>query len=227
MFAELSLYRRNLGTIYKGYGYKGWITRGCWHRYTAAMDLQTNKTSLSCVTPIGAVEQQQVIEQTTHFIQLGEELLDRRFDGIPVHFDLKGRTAGMYKVTGRGRRTQRQIRYNPWIFAKYYEDNLTVTVPHEVAHYLVDCVHGLRNVRSHGAEWKAVMDAFGVNSRATSTFDLEGIPTRRQQQIDYRCGCKEHQLGIRRHNKVSRGEANYLCRYCGEALRLAEPGSGL
>lgn len=189
---------------------------------------QSSKSSASTfsIEPIGFTKQQQVVAQTEHFIQLGGELLGREFDNIPVHFDLKGRTAGMYKIAGRGRRIQRQIRYNPWIFAKYYENNLTVTVPHEVAHYLVDCVHGLRKVRPHGNEWKAVMNAFGVDSRATSTFNLEGIPTRRQQQIDYLCGCKEHQLGIRRHNKVSRGEANYLCRYCGEVLKLAEPGSG-
>jgi SprT protein len=179
------------------------------------------------IEPIGLTKQQQVVVQTEHFIRLGGELLGREFDYIPVYFDLKGRTAGMYKVAGRGRRIQRQIRYNPWIFAKYYENNLTVTVPHEVAHYLVDCVHGLRKVRPHGNEWKAVMNAFGVDSRATSTFDLEGIPTRRQQQVDYRCGCKEHQLGIRRHNKVSRGEANYLCRYCGEVLRFVEPDNTL
>jgi len=179
------------------------------------------------IKPIGPDEQQQVVEQTEHFIRLGGELLGREFDNIPVHFDLKGRTAGMYKVAGRGWRIQRQIRYNPWIFAKYYENNLTVTVPHEVAHYLVDCVYGLRNVRPHGVEWKAVMSSFGVDSRATSTFDLEGIPTRRQQQVDYRCGCKTHQLGVRRHNKVLRGEANYLCRCCGEVLKLVESGRAL
>ena len=184
-------------------------------------------TSEFSIKPIGPDEQQQVVDQTEHFIRLGGEFLGRKFDNIPVHFDLKGRTAGMYKVMGRGRRIQRQIRYNPWIFAKYYENNLTVTVPHEVAHYLVDCVYGLRNVRPHGAEWKAVMSSFGVDSRATSTFDLEGIPTRRRQQIDYRCGCKAHQLGVRRHNKVLRGEANYLCRYCGEVLKLVKSGRAL
>lgn len=173
----------------------------------------------SCIKPIGIAEQEQVLEQTEHFIRLGGELFGREFEPIPIYFDLKGRTAGMYKVTGRGRRVKRQIRYNPWIFAKYYENNLTVTVPHEVAHYLVDCVYGLRNVRPHGPEWKRVMDYFGVDNRATSTFNLDGIPTRKHQQIDYQCGCKTHQLGIRRHNKVARGEANYLCRYCGDILR--------
>ena len=190
------------------------------------MDITATKTLppavSSMVTPIGEFQQKQVVDQTIHFIQLGGELLGYDFDNIPVHFDLKGRTAGMYKVKGRGRRAQRQIRYNPWLFSKYYENNLTVTVPHEVAHYLVDCVHNSRwkgrRVRPHGTEWKAVMDAFGVDNSTTSKFDLEGIPTRGQQQLDYHCSCKVHQLSIRRHNKVCRGEASYLCRYCGEVL---------
>jgi SprT protein len=188
------------------------------------------KKPLCLVTPIGDVERREVMEQTAHFIRLGGELLGRHFDMIPVHFDLKGRTAGMYKVLGRGRRAQRQIRYNPWIFAKYYENNLNVTVPHEVAHYLVDCTYnskwkGSRRVRPHGVEWKSMMDAFGVDSRVTSTFDLEGIPQRQIQQFLYRCGCKDHHLSIRRHNKVYRQEATYLCRGCGEVLQSVEVGS--
>ena len=171
------------------------------------------------IEPIGIVEQRQVIAQTEHFIRLGGKLLGCHFDNIPVYFDLKGRTAGMYKVMGRGLLSRRIIRYNPWIFAKYYENNLAVTVPHEVAHYLVDCVHSIRKVRPHGAEWKSVMNAFGVDTSVTAKFDLEGIPARQYRQFEYVCVCKTHQLGARCHNKVSRGEANYLCRNCGESLK--------
>lgn len=185
------------------------------------MTTTSEKNSQSTVTPIGEAQQQQVIQQTRYFIRRGGELYRQQFDETPIYFDLKGRTAGMYKVVGRGRRAQRLIRYNPWIFAKYYDENLKVTVPHEVAHYLVDCLYGLRRVRPHGVEWKSVMDAFGVDSSVTSTFDLEGIPVRRKQQFAYRCGCKNHLLGIRRHNRVFRGEANYLCRHCGDVLTPA------
>lgn len=180
------------------------------------------------VTPIGDEKQREVIDRTEHYIHLGGELLSQKFDRIPVYFDLKGRTAGMYKVVGSGRRVQRQIRYNPWIFAKYYENNLNVTVPHEVAHYLVDCVHnskwkGSRRVRPHGVEWKSVMAAFGVDSRVTSNFDLEGVPQRQMRQFLYRCGCKDHSLSVRRHNKVHRREASYRCRHCGEVLAPVGP----
>lgn len=169
------------------------------------------------VAPIGISLQQQVLDQTARFIELGGELLGQRFEPVPVAFDLRGRTAGMYRVRGK----QRLIRYNPWIFAKYFDDSLNVTVPHEVAHYLVDCVHGIRRVKPHGAEWRGIMDAFGVDSRATARFDLAGIPQRRQRQFAYRCACQRHQLGSRRHTKVQRGEARYRCRQCGEHLVAA------
>jgi SprT protein len=202
------------------------------------MRFYSYNASMDYVIPISEAQQREVIEQTEHFIQRGAELFRHEFAVIPVAFDLRGRTAGMYKVTGRvkgwvwgkggskgsDKANSRQIRYNPWIFAKYYEENLTVTVPHEVAHYLVDCLYGLnrgglRGVRPHGVEWKAVMDAFGVDSSVTAKFDLVGIPSRQHQQFKYRCDCKIHQIGIRRHNKVLRGEANYLCRHCGDALK--------
>jgi SprT protein len=194
------------------------------------------------ITPIGSDQQRVVIEQTEYFIRLGAQLFQQDFTVIPVVFDLRGRAAGMYKVTagtrhgkksvnkGRiwarlhivGQQAHRQIRYNPWIFSKYYEENLSVTIPHEVAHYLVDCLYGLSRVRPHGPEWKAVMDAFGVDNSVTAKFDLTGIPTRQHQTFKYRCHCKVHQLGLRRHHKVLRGEANYLCRYCSVALTLVE-----
>ena len=130
----------------------------------------------------------------------------------------------MYVVSGRGLSIHRKIRYNPWLFGKYFEDNLRDTVPHEVAHYVTEQLYGRGNGRSgsgvlpHGQEWRSVMAAFGADDSVTCQFDLSGIPRRRQKTVDYRCHCREHQLGVRRHNKVERGLASYLCRHCGERL---------
>ena len=174
--------------------------------------------------PIAAEQQRQVVAATKKYIALAGQLYDQCFEAIPVLFDLRGRAAGMYVVSGRGRKLERKIRYNPWLFAKYFEDNLRDTVPHEVAHYVVEQLYGRGTRRNrvlpHGAEWRSVMAAFGADNSVTTNFDLTGIPQRQQRTVSYRCDCREHQLGIRRHNKVVRSNARYLCRYCGSALTV-------
>lgn len=172
------------------------------------------------IEPITAEQQRQVLERTRHFIGQASVELDCNLPDIPVQFDLIGRAAGMYKAA----RGSRVIRYNPYLFARYFDDSLNVTVPHEVAHYTVDVLHG-RRVRPHGAEWKAVMALFGVdNVRATARFDLQGIPQRRQRRFNYRCGCGPTQLGSRRHHNIQRGLARYVCRRCGSELEQSPLG---
>lgn len=167
-----------------------------------------------CIEPITPAQQQQVVAQTRHFIELANREMGCRLRDIPVRFDLTGRAAGMYKV----QRRQRMIRYNPYLMARYFEDGLNVTVPHEVAHYVVEQVHG-RKVRPHGPEWKSVMTLFGVeNQRATAPFDLAGIPQRRHRKFDYRCACRPHSVGARRHQNIQKGLAQYVCRHCGHIL---------
>lgn len=170
---------------------------------------------MNYVTPIDSTQQLEVIERTLYYISCGERILERSFDQIPVVFDLKGRASGMYRVRGH----QRVIRYNPWIFARYYDDCLAATVPHEVAHYLCDAVFGLGNIRPHGREWKALMKAFGADASVTANYSLQGIPLRRTARFRYLCACDQHFLGTQRHRRISLGRASYRCRRCGEILR--------
>ena len=159
-------------------------------------------------------QKQAVVNRTAECIQLLSDHFDRAFVPIPVLFDLRGKAAGMYRV----RKNERCIRYNPHIFARFFDDNLEQTVPHEVAHYIADAVYGFGNIRPHGPEWKAMMKLFGANTRATCDYDLRGLPLRKQQFFGYRCQCMAHQLGIRRHNKVMRNQMRYFCKYCGSIL---------
>ncbi|MCC6303203.1 MAG: SprT-like domain-containing protein [Gammaproteobacteria bacterium] len=163
--------------------------------------------------PIDVDRRAAVVEATQAWIDRAGALYGRRFEPIPVLFDLMGRSAGMYRV----RRGARVIRYNPWIFARYPRDSLAVTVPHEVAHYVVDCLHGLHRVRPHGREWRAVMGDFGVDPVATGVYALDGIPTRMQRRHVYRCACLVHRITTRRHNLILRG-ARYRCCRCGDDL---------
>ena len=164
--------------------------------------------------PIDVTQQARVRELTQDCVTRACALFGREFVTPPVLFDLSGRAAGQYRV----RRGEAAIRYNPWIFARYYDDNLASTVPHEVAHFVVDQVWGLRRVRAHGPEWRSVMQALGAEPRATARYDLSGLPVRRQRRFAYRCACRNHELTSCRHNRILRGEARYHCRRCGQSL---------
>ncbi|MDH5599999.1 MAG: SprT-like domain-containing protein [Gammaproteobacteria bacterium] len=166
------------------------------------------------IKPISTSLQERVIEQTKHFLESATNYYNREFKQIPVLFDLSGKAAGMYRVKAG----QRVIRYNPYIFAKYFEDNFNETIPHEVAHYVTDILYGLGNIRPHGHEWKSVMQQFGVAAKRTASYDLGGVPLRNYQKYMYRCGCQDYELTSRRHNKVLRGIGHYLCRDCGGKL---------
>ena len=165
--------------------------------------------------PLTESQKQQVVVATADYIWRAEEVFQRHFDLVPILFDLKGRAAGLYRVRG----SERVIRYNPWIFARYFDDNLAVTVPHEVAHYVSDMVHGAANIKPHGAEWKQLMAFFGVDASRTCDYDIEGLPLRRQQRFSYSCACSEYEISATRHNRVQRGIARYHCRRCGTELR--------
>jgi SprT protein len=162
------------------------------------------------IEPIGQELQQQVLAETERYMTRAEQICSRKFDRIPVLFDLLGTSAGMFKVAGK----HRVIRYNPWIFAKYFEQNLAGTVPHEVAHYIVHELYGLRSVKPHGREWQAVMNRFEADPGVTFKLDLEGIPRRRQRTHAYRCECRTHQVSTTRHNRVLQGSGRYHCRSC-------------
>lgn len=177
-----------------------------------------NKSDL--VAPITAQQKQVVVAATYQCIALAREKLQRAFADIPVVFDLKGRAAGMY----RSYQGVQLIRYNPWLFAKYFDDNVQNTIPHEVAHYLSDMLHGLRNIRPHGRQWGELMDILGAVPSRKHTYDLSGIPQRQLRRYPYRCACRQHEIGALRHRRIQRGQGFYLCRQCETNLQYCGEG---
>ena len=166
------------------------------------------------IKPIDQSQQHRVVAATRDTVQQAERLFEREFHLPAIRFDLSGRTVGMYRV----RRRQQEIRYNPYIFGKYFDDNLANTVPHEVAHYLADELFGARNIRPHGTEWRTIMQRLGAEPAVTCQYDLSGIPQRRQRRFEYSCGCSRHAISAVRHNRVQGGKGRYLCRQCRQPL---------
>ncbi len=164
---------------------------------------------MSRTIPLLSEQQEQVISATEVYLHQASIKLEHSFEPIPVLFDLKGRAAGMYKVN----KSRRMIRFNPYIFAKYFSENLSTTVPHEVAHYLVDILYGMTRTQPHGKEWKSMMTMFGADASVTCSFDLDGIPQKQYRRFYYSCSCRTHQLTRIRHNRVLKG-IQYNCRYC-------------
>lgn len=107
-----------------------------------------------------------------------------------------------------------EIRLNPVLLLENSEAFIEEVVPHELAHLLVWKHFG--RVAPHGKEWKWMMESvLGVPARRTHQFELQSV---RRNTFPYRCKCREHQLTVRRHNRVVRGEAVYRCVHCGEQL---------
>jgi SprT protein len=175
--------------------------------------------STSPVIPINSTQQDHVVEQTVQLINKAAVLFDKKLAPVPVLFDLRGRAAGMFRI----RLGQPQIRYNPWIFARYFASNMADTIPHEVAHYVVNELFGHHGIRPHGIEWQKVMLAFGRTPQVTCSYDLSGIPQRKVKRFDYHCACGNHQLTSYRHNRIAGNRARYLCRKCRQPLQQNSP----
>ncbi len=166
------------------------------------------------IAPISLALQERVIKKTHVLLISATEYFQHSFPSIPVLFDLTGKAAGMYRIKAG----QRVIRYNPYVFSKYFDDNFKETIPHEVAHYVSDILYGLRKIKPHGNEWKSIMDMFGVVANRTANYDLTGLPVRHYQKFIYSCGCQDFELTRRRHNKILRGLGQYQCQDCGSKL---------
>ncbi|GAA4501827.1 SprT family zinc-dependent metalloprotease [Pseudaeromonas paramecii] len=126
------------------------------------------------------------------------------------------------KAAGTARLSQWAIRLNPVLLAAHPQVFLDEVIPHELAHLLVFARHG--RTRPHGVQWQRLMrETFGLVPRVTHNLDVSSLSG---PSFAYRCACREHSLSLRRHNKVQRGQANYLCRDCRTALRPAESTPG-
>lgn len=158
----------------------------------------------------------------TKAVQHAEERA-RSFYGIKlpaagIDFSLRGRCAGQARVKPNG---QTSLRINYQLLAENLDDFLQQTIPHEVAHLVVNWL--VRNKRQrprpHGREWQAVM---------RECFDLEPIRCHSYQTTAarivprnflYRCNCRDHFLTRIMHNRVSR-HYQALCKGCITPLKF-------
>ena len=99
-------------------------------------------TNLDSIAPISDKQKAEVRDLTLNYIANASQIYRKTFSSIPILFDLSGKCAGMYRRHG----SQRLIRFNPWLFSKYYKHSIEQTIPHEVAHYITDCLWPFRKL---------------------------------------------------------------------------------
>lgn len=141
-------------------------------------------------------------------LQMANQRLERTYPEPQLVYQQRGTAAGTAWLESW------EIRLNPVLLLENQQAFIEEVVPHELAHLLVWKYFG--RVAPHGKEWKWMMEqVLGVPARRTHQFAVASV---RSRAYPYRCGCQQHQLTVRRHNRVTRGESEYRCLRCGDIL---------
>ncbi len=156
--------------------------------------------------------QQNVMRTLREKLALAEQKLEQKFPEPSISYKQRGTTAGSAYLK------EWEIRINPTLLIENTEPFIDEVVPHELAHLLVYRVFGRKGIAPHGSEWKWMMQhVLEVTASRTHNFSVSTVKSR---SFTYYCACSStHELTIRRHNKIIRGENQYLCRKCGEILK--------
>lgn len=151
--------------------------------------------------------QQRVLARVQECMALAASELSREFAPPAVRFNQGGRIAGSAWLE------RWELRFNPVLLADNEAEFMTEIVPHEVAHLVAFACFG--KVKPHGREWQHIMQSvFKLTPRTRHRLDTAKVsPT-----FGYRCGCRDHQLTLRRHNKIMRAQQRYLCLHCNQEL---------
>ncbi|WP_342608034.1 SprT family zinc-dependent metalloprotease [Vibrio tritonius] len=156
----------------------------------------------------------QLDEQARITIQLCMDLANAYFNvDLPLptlNYKLRGKTAGKAYMQ------LNEVRLNPVLFTENHHAFLDQVIPHEVAHIVTYAMFG--RVKPHGPEWQAVMSkVFQVKPETTHQFSTTSV---QGKTFEYQCACQIHQISIRRHNRIIRGQAVYRCQSCHQEIRF-------
>lgn len=145
-------------------------------------------------------------------LRQAERYFNAAFAEPGLNYQQRGTSAGTAWLT------EWEIRLNPVLLLANQDNFINEVIPHELAHLLV--FHQFGRVAPHGKEWRWMMSTvLQTEPRRTHEFDLATV---RAQTYPYQCGCRRHELTVRRHNRILRGEAQYRCRQCGNILYYDE-----
>lgn len=158
-------------------------------------------------------------------IFMAEELFGKGVVIPEVRYDLVGKAAGQ-AVYDRSRwgNPIHLIRVNPVFLNENEEYIINQTVPHEMAHVVVNQFYKDRgiSVRGHGEEWKRVMRHFGLPPNRCHSLDVSTIRALRGGvEYHFECGCvgQVYKLTKNKYTRWANG-CSYRCLKCGNQIRF-------
>lgn len=154
---------------------------------------------------------------------MAERLFGKGVVAPEVMYDLVGRAAGQ-AVYDRFGKSPHVIRINPILLNENEEYIINQTVPHEMAHVVVNQFYNARGIRvgSHGAEWKRVMRHFGLQPDRCHNLDTTSVRAiRGGVEYHFHCNCLErvYKLSKTKYNRYVDG-VSYRCPRCKGQLRF-------
>lgn len=153
--------------------------------------------------------QQLVIQKVEQCIEHASSYLGMNFKLPQIRFNQRG------KIAGCARLQINELRFNPVLLNDNVDAFLKEVVPHEVCHLLAYSLFG--KVRPHGKEWQGLMfDLFRLKGQTYHQMDVSKV---KGKSFNYLCKCGPIELGIRRHNKIVKGQQTYICRKCRSPLK--------
>lgn len=163
---------------------------------------------------------QKVLAVVRRAEQQAREFYDIRLPSASLDFSLRGRCAGQARVERKG---ATRLRINLQLLAENLEDYLSQTIPHEVAHLVVNWPAREKRLqpRPHGVEWQSVMrDCFGLEPKRCHSYQTS--PARVvPRPFLYTCSCREHRLTSILHNRIGLN-CQALCKVCKAPLQFVD-----
>ncbi|MFT5806842.1 MAG: SprT protein [Moritella dasanensis] len=163
---------------------------------------------LQQTSPTTKMLEQLVLDKISACYQQAEQRLNRSFSRPIINFNQRGKAAGSARLQTN------ELRFNPILLQENQQHFIMHTVPHEVAHLLTYQLYG--RTKPHGKEWQQIMNQiFDLAAKTTHQYDISSV---KGKSFTYACQCTDHQLTIRRHNKIVRDNIKYICRLCKQIL---------
>ena len=151
-----------------------------------------------------------VNERVDNLIDMGNAHFGTDCNVPHVRFDKRG-TCG-----GTANYSKMELNFNAGLMVDNWDEYMNQIIPHEVAHIIKTHIYGYGKGRNsaHGANWKRVMRAFGVEPDRCHNMDVSKVKQYKAPLKKYiyvcQCGCdKEVILSAVRHNRMVRGTHNY------------------